>query len=260
VSNLVTRTLRLALLTALGCCLFPIASLAAPMSSGQLLERYITDWTSQKKLALPRPLVANFAIAGADGGEFHGSFGTDGSARLAAGLSRSCDFEFTTDFPTLRRRVAGELNALTAMAFASETDDPPLRRSLCSGIGAEQAPLLSLFATSFWTLGSPQVVGFSKATSRNLQGALATLLHYNPDVAVVWYRLENGMRLFADPREQKRSTSAVVALVRGSLKARIGGSTLDLAAGQSVFIPPMTETELWVTGAQEAELLFVSFP
>jgi mannose-6-phosphate isomerase-like protein (cupin superfamily) len=157
---------------------------------------------------------------------------------VCKGPCRQADFRFQTDLGTLRAIVDGKMTGLTASSKASASDSAPLEVRLADGLefDCQTRVRLSAFIQHFFNPSNPERNILKEEHSRVVHGGHAIPLYYYPGFRSAWYMLRRGESL-NNPGDTNPFPQAFI-LVEGRGLATIGDKTVDVAAGQSYYIPP----------------------
>lgn len=171
-------------------------------------------------------------------------------------------FFFFLDRETLGKLDRGELNARTALGKARMSDSAPMDIDPTDPeLEWTQAfdRTVDSVANHFWLRGRPELIAFNKEASRVLHGANAVLLHYSEGLRSVWYQLEPGQHINAEPKDQVNPFPSLFIFVSGSAKARIGGIETEIVGGTATLVPAGVAHELWNPGEEPLEFVLIMF-
>lgn len=256
------RPLRLRLAVALAAVATPALAAAPPAPEvGAILQRFAADYRDDPSLQAPR----TFGIE-VDGARWHvvatpAREGGAATVELREGHPPEPFWYFVTDAATLDRIDRGEINALTAMGKARESDAAPLD----IGVGAGFAPGPGFVAEAldttfhFWTRGLPERIPYGPATTRTLHGAQASIFFYQPGFRSGYFELRPGQHANADPKDQVNPFPSLFIGLSGRAKARVGGREIELSAREALFVPAGTPHEFWNPYAESAEGILLMF-
>lgn len=226
-----------------------------------ILQRYAAAWRGREEMPLSDSVVVAFWIRGNGGGEYHVVLRPEGPATIADGVPLAYDGGFQTDIGTLRRIDRGELSALTAMARTRASDPSPMEPRFPPGFRwtpATQALLLPL-AFHFWNRDWPEVVPFAAGAIRRAHGARTSLFYYDHGLRTSYYRLDPATHMNSDARDRVNPFATLWICTRGSMRARVAGTTRLLREGEALFIPAGASHEFWTGPRERAEAIIVMF-
>jgi len=187
--------------------------------------------------------------------------GQPASVSLEAAAPASPTYYFTLDGATLGKVDRGELNALTAMGKARESDVAPMDMDVMEGFAPGPGFLTEILDTAFhfWTRGVPERIPFDASRTRTLHGAQATIFFYQPGFRSAWFQIRPGQHVNADPKDQSNPFPTLLVPTHGHAKARIGGVEVSLDAGEALLIPPNTAHEFWNPYDEPADGVLLMF-
>jgi hypothetical protein len=252
------RTLALAFV----CLLTGLHAHAAQKSAEQILQSYVEDYRSDANASGPETFAIR--VSGDSGGDWFVTIGNrDSNGRaeviLHRGLPTGSFWFYKLDMATLEKVDRGELNVLTAMGKAKESDTAPMDIDATPDFQppAEWEGRLLPLTFHFWTRGWPETVPFGKEFSRVIHGANVVGLYYQKGLRTVWARVEKGQHV--DEGGKADPFPTLVMVIRGTVMSRIGKVERKLQAGEMVFIPANTTDEDWNPFDEPAEVILVMF-
>lgn len=127
------------------------------------------------------------------------------------------------------------------------------------GPGADFYETFTKIAFHFWYRGTPEVVPFKSQALRTLHGADATALYYEPGLRMIWFSVRPGQHANEGKDEGVGPWRKVYVFTGGAGTAKIGEETLDVRAGERVFVPPGARNEVWNDGAEPLEGVLIIF-
>lgn len=226
-----------------------------------ILGRYAAAWRGTEEMELEDTVVVGFDITDEEDGEYHVVLPPEGAAELREGPAAGALVVFETDGATLRRLDRGELNALTAMAQARSTDPIPLIPRFADDF--EWTPEARGFVIPlifhFWNREWPEVVRYGASAARTVHGASAVTLYYDAGLRSAWYRLEPGMHINEDPRDQTNPFPSLFVVTRGAFSARFDGEERTLSEGETVLVPAGMAHEFWAADGEAGEFILIMF-
>ncbi|HEX8171343.1 MAG TPA: cupin domain-containing protein [Thermoanaerobaculia bacterium] len=239
--------------------LLAVLSLSAAPRRGvrEILQSYVDDYRRDPQAATP----ITFSIRIKDDSTWHVVVAGKNDVTLHEGLPATPLLGFVLDRATLERLDRGQLNALTAMGKARDSDAAPMDFDAPAGAQPSDESVRAFLPLifHFWTRGTPEIVPFGPTLTRPLHGGHVVLFYYQPGVRYGWFHLVRGDHVNADPRDQTNPFPTIVVVTRGRCTAKIGGKTTELRAGQMLFIPANTTHEVWNDRRQPAEGTLLMF-
>jgi mannose-6-phosphate isomerase-like protein (cupin superfamily) len=228
-----------------------------------ILTRYAAAWRGREALpGATAPIAIGFEITGAGGGSYHLQLPPEGPGTLHDGLPVT-DWEviFQTDMEFLRRLDRGEISALTALGQAQGNDPTPLVPRFPPGFRwtvENRARMLPL-VFHFWNRESPPILRFGEGSSRRIHGGDMAVFYYDVGLRTAWARIQPGVHVNEDPKDQANPFPSLVIVTRGIATARIGGREMILQEGQAVLVPAGVTHEFWATEDQYGECVIIMF-
>lgn len=229
-------TLGLAAAAALGCA----HAQTSGADAGAILESFAADYARDPYL--DRETVFGVEVEGAwwTVSATPARAGAPAQVRVTPGTPPAPTFYFTVDRETLARIGAGELNALTAMGKAQDSDAAPMDLQTMEGYAPSDPGFgawIIPFAFHFWTRGQPEIIPFGPDATRTVHGAQAAVLFYQEGFRSAFVEVRPGQHVNADPRDQVNPFPTLLIMTEGRAMGRIGGRDVELTAGNAVLIP-----------------------
>ncbi len=217
--------------------------------------------TYQHKVGEAQSLVVNLALAsGEEEPEVYHVVVAPGR-EVAVHEGRAADARFTikTSPDMLRRIYERELTALTAAGRARMSDPAPLDVELAPDVGftPELQAELYAFLQHFFTPTWPEVIPLGEAHARVVHGAHAIPLFYHPGARSAWYQVNPGEQV-NEPGDTNPFPQAFI-FIKGEGRATIGDTTLDVQAGQAVYVPPGAEHVIRNESDAPLEVIFLAW-
>src|SRR5262249_55848492 len=205
-----------------------------------MLQRYADAWRGAEVLPLRQETVLAFRIKGNGGGQFYLALNDKPGGTVKDGLPTEYDIAFELGADVLEEIDENKINALTAMAQAQGTDNPPMLTKMGARFASrpDAEVLLRRLCFYFWTRGWPKTVPFQGTLQRNVHGGNAVVLYYDDRFRSAWYQIKPGMHVNADPRFQKAPFTQLIIGMQGHISAKVDGTVQLLGEGQAVVIPP----------------------
>ena len=232
---------------------------------GEILKSFVEDF--RKDPAAGARCTFGITVRGSSEPEWHvvASGRKDPAGRFEVDLGRGLPAEpavvYVTDFETLGKIDRGEMNALTAMGKARESDPAPMDVTFMPGFEPTENFLTDCLPLTFhfWTRGFPETVSFGPSAGREVHGATMVVLYYQTGLRSAWGQIRKGQRVNADPRDQVNPFPTMIIGLRGRAMAKVGGVEKTLEAGQMLFVPPGIAHEAWNPFAEPAEFIILMF-
>jgi len=237
------------------------AARAEADATGTILQRYADDYALDPSLAVEHRFGVRVGERWWSVTALPSRDGTPAAVRVTPGQPAEPTYFFTTDEATLARVDRGELNALTAMGKARESDAAPMDIDVMPGFqpGPDFVGDLLGVAFHFWTRGLPERIPYSGDMSRTVHGAQAVVFYYQPGFRSAWFQIRPGQHANADPKDQSNPFPTLFIATRGRAKGKIGGVEVELDHPQAIFVPPGTPHEFWNPYDEPAEGILIMF-
>lgn len=251
----------LSILLAAGAIATARAAAAAPDPLEPILRRFADDYAADPSLKAERSFGIQVGEAKWQVTARPASSGRPATVELGKGFPAAPTFFFTTDAATLGKIDRGELNALTAMGKARESDFAPLDVGVMEGYQPGPSFVAELLDTCFhfWTRGFPELIPFGGELTRQVHGAQAVIFFYQPGFRSGWFQVRPGQHVNADPKDQSNPFPTLLVPTKGRAKGKIGGVEISLDAGAAILIPPDTPHEFWNPFDEPAEGVLLMF-
>ncbi len=257
------RSLALAFTTLLAGSATAAMASAAPsgVAVSDILQRYADDYAQDPTLTTPHRFGIRVGEAEWTVDARPAADGRPAVAALRHGFPQTPSYFFTMDAATLSRLDQGEINALTAMGKAHESDASPMDIGTMDGFspGPDFVGEVLGVAFHFWTRGQPERIPIGGGHTRTVHGAQAVVLYYQPGLRSAWVQLRPGQHANADPSERSNPFPSLFIALRGRAKANIGGREIDLDPSEAIFIPPGTPHDFWNPYDEPAEGILLMF-
>lgn len=170
------------------------------------------------------------------------------SVTVSKGAPATPTFYFTVEDSTWLARVArGEMNALTSMAKAFESDKAPMDIEVMDGFQPSEdfVGWVVPFTFHFWTKGLPEVVPFSPAMTRETHGANAGVFYYQPGLRSAWVEIKPGQHVNENEKSRTNPFPSMLIITEGETLAIVGGVRRTIKGGEMLFIPPEVSHEFF---------------
>jgi mannose-6-phosphate isomerase-like protein (cupin superfamily) len=217
--------------------------------------------TYQQKVGEEQSLVVNLALA--SGGEspevYHVLVAPGRLVALYAGPARDARFTLKMSPETLRRIYERELTALTAAGRARMSDPAPLDIELPAGTGFTQEVQAEIYAflQHFFNPTWPEVIPLGEEHARVVHDAHAIPLFYHPGSRSAWYQVNPGEHV-NEPGDKNTFPQAFI-FIKGEGRATIGDTTLDVRAGEAVYVPPGADHIIRNESDGPLEMIFLAW-
>lgn len=139
----------------------------------------------------------------------------------------------------LGKLYRGEVNALTSMAKAFETDHTPMDIDAMEGFEPPEdfGDVVIPFTFHFWTKGNPEMVPFSPEMTRRTHGANMGVFYYQPGLRSGWFDVRPGDHVNENEKSRDNPFPSMFILIEGEMTAIIGGVETRFKAGNMIFVP-----------------------
>ncbi len=226
-------------------------------------ETILADFVNSYKEKAPRDQNQIFGvqISGENGGDWWVRIAPGGDVTLHRGKASRPTYFFTMDLATLRKIRGGELNALTAMGKARESDTAPADIDVMEGFSMTPEVIAEILPLTFhfFTIGSPEFIPFGEKYSRFVHGGNMSVFYYEPGLRTAWAEIKKGMVINKDTRDQVNPFPSLMIGIRGRAKARLGAKVYSLEEGNAVFIPAGMPHQFWNESDEPAQCIIIMF-
>ncbi len=205
-----------------------------------ILKAYAADFA--KDPSLDKPVVFGVTVGEAfftiDAAPATNGAAAHAEARSGAPATPSFYYKIESS-EWLGKLHRGEINALTSMAKAFETDSAPMDIDVMEGFappenfGDEIIP----FTFHFWTKGSPEIVPFGAEMTRFTHGANAGVFYYQRGLRSAWFEVRPGQHVNENEKSRENPFPSMFILIEGELTALVGGVETTFKAGTLMFVP-----------------------
>lgn len=180
---------------------------------------------------------------------------------LKEGLPAEPTFIYSIEFETLQAIDEGKLNALTAQGKAFVGDYTPMSITMMEDYdpSGEAYGKINPFSFHFWTRGFPEIVPFGEGMTRRAHGSNFTVFYYQTGIRTAWYRVLPEERVRDDAREQAAPFPILIVAIKGITKGEVGGESVSLSEGNTIFIPPNTMHKWWNETGEATEAILIMF-
>lgn len=229
----------LLLSSALACLAGPASAKDAP-SDLAILQSYAADFENDPSLA--QPVAFGVKVGEAFYTVEASPAKDDVAARVdvRAGAPKTPAFYFKVESSDwLGKLYRGEINALTSMAKAFETDYAPMDIDAMEGFTPPEdfGDTIIPFTFHFWTKGAPEITPFSPEMTRQTHGTNAGVFYYQPGLRSGWFDVRPGDHVNENEKSRDNPFPSMFILIEGELTAIIGGVETTFKAGNMMFVP-----------------------
>lgn len=237
----------------------------AAADSTAMLQRFVDDYRSDPMLrdAYFGVLVGDAwwtveSVKAAPGGA--------PDVRLASGEPAKPTWYFKIESADVLGQLdRGEATFGTLAGKANSSDYAPMDIDVMPGYFTEgEAPGSEFYETltrvgfHFWYRGDPEIVPFARQAMRQIHGVDSTALYYEPGLRTIAFNMKRGQHAFAG-ENSKGPWTKVLIFTSGRGKALVDDRTIDVQAGERLFVPPMTVNEVWNESEQPLEGIVIIF-
>lgn len=213
---------------------------ASAGSDLETLESYAADFINDPFLTAPVEFGVRvgdemYAVSVAPAAE-----GADARSTVSVGAPSAPSFYYTVeDSAWLAKVESGEINALTSMAKAFQSDPAPMDIEVMDGFQPDEnfGAWIVPFTFHFWTRGMPEIVRFGPEMTRETHGANAGVFYYQPGLRSAWFDIRPGQHVNADEASRTNPFPSMMILTEGSVTAIIGGVETTFEPNTMMFIP-----------------------
>jgi hypothetical protein len=214
-------------------------------------------WTP---IAQGQPVV-QITITGDPGGEWTVAPRAGGEVELKAGRAPNPGFTCELDAETFGRLYRGEISGMTAAGKGTGDETSPLEILPGSAV-QENASRSSLapvfhFLNHFFQRDDPERIAFGREHSRPLSGAAIVGLYYHPGFRSAWYAVR-GKESLNGAGDSSPYPQAYVIL-RGRAQVEIDRRSVEVPAGETIYIPPAAKHAVKSLDGGEVELLWLAW-
>jgi mannose-6-phosphate isomerase-like protein (cupin superfamily) len=207
------------------------------------------------------PPVVQITIKGDPGGEWYLAPRAGGEVELRAGRAPTPGFTCELDAATFGQLYRGEISGMTAAGKGSGDEASPLEILPGSAVkeNAARASLAPVFhfLTHFWQRDDPERIAFGREHSRPLLGASIVGLYYHPGFRSAWYAVRGKESLNGAGDSSPYSQAYVI--LRGRARVEIDRKSVEVPAGESIYIPPAAKHAVKSVDGGEVELLWLAW-
>jgi mannose-6-phosphate isomerase-like protein (cupin superfamily) len=214
-------------------------------------------WTPLERQA---PVV-QVTITGDPGGDWFLTPRSGGEVELSSGRAPHPGFTCELNAATLGQLYRGELSGMTAAGKGTGEEVSPLEILPGSAV-PENAPRSTLgpvfhFLTHFWNNDDPERIVLGRDHARPLSGASLVGLYYHPGFRSAWYAVRGKESLNGEGDSSPYPQAYVV--IRGRARILIDRRTVEVPAGQSIYVPPGAKHAVRSQDGSEVELLWLAW-
>lgn len=166
-------------------------------------------------------------------------------------------FSFVTDINTLNKIHTGKMTALTAMGRSFWSDKTPLNFINPELMPKNINPFQFVFR--YFSLGQPEKIKLEKEYARIIHGAYAIPLLYDEGLRTGWYRVEKGMIINENEKEQTNPFPTLIIGIKGKGYARIGDKELVLKDGVTYYIDKNISHSFWTEAEEGLEFIIIMY-
>ena len=181
---------------------------------------------------------------------------------LSDGLPATPTWYFEiADMNVLRLIASGEVNAGTAAMQSFGSDEVGVETRDMEGFKSNSGDEADLYIalSHFFTKGRPEVTRFSRDTSLETHGAMATSLHTMKGFRVAYFSIGSQEVVNADPRLSFGQMPNLFVVTSGKGTLHTDDGPMVLEKGMSVFVPQFVKHEIVTDGDEPLEGVLVLY-
>lgn len=174
-------------------------------------------------------------------------------------------FAFSRD-DVLDRLDRGEVAFGTLAGKARLSDEAPIDVGFMPGYlpdgrqpGSDFYETFTKVGFHFWYRGNPEIVPFASQALRTVHGVDSTALYYEPGLRTLWFSIRQGQHANQGRDEGVGPWRKLFIFTAGAGKAIVGERTIDVKAGERLFVPPNARNEFWNDAAEPLEGVLIIF-
>jgi hypothetical protein len=205
--------------------------------------------------------VVQITITGDPGGEWFLAPRAGGEVDLKPGRAPDPGFTCELDAETFGQLFRGEISGMTAAGKGTGEEASPLEILPGSAV-QENAPRASLapvfhFITHFWNGRDPEIIALGREHSRPLSGAAIVGLFYHPGFRSAWYAVRGKESLNGEGDSSPYPQAYVI--LRGRARIQIDRRSIEVPAGEAIYVPPAAKHAVQSQDGGEVELLWLAW-
>lgn len=203
-------------------------------------------------------IVVQFDVS-PPGEHWYVSVDTSGTAVIHRGIHETPLMTLAMSSETMARIHGGGMTAFTAAGKGSGADVAPLEIEFGPAAERIERPKSAMlgFLQHFFARERPERIMLGEEHARVVHGAHGIPLYYAEGFRSAWYLVKAGEQL-NEPGDTNPYPQAFVILSgRGS--ARIGDVELEVAAGESYYIPPDSDHVLRAAPGDTLEVIWMAW-
>lgn len=168
-------------------------------------------------------------------------------------------FYIETSLDILTKIHDGKMAAMTAGGKADMKDYAPLELRFMEGASFPKSFDLMDFIFHFFIIGKPEKLLFGKEYSRIVHGGYAIPFIYNDGLRTAWYRVDKGMIINADEKDQSNPFDTLVIGIKGTGVAKLDDVEHTFGEGITYLIPKQMRHSFYTTSEEGLEFIIVMF-
>lgn len=190
-----------------------------------------------------------------------------GAVTLGAGKPARPTWFFKVESAEILAQVdRGEVTFGTLAVKSKSSDYSPMDIDVMPGYltdgqapGSEFYETLTKVGFHFWYRGAPETVPFARQAMRLSHGADVTALYYEPGLRLIHFSIKQGQHANKGEDDSEDPWRKVYVFTSGAGKAAMGESTIDVRAGERIFVAPGQRNEVWNDNPTPLEGVLVVF-
>ena len=121
------------------------------------------------------------------------------------------------------------------------------------------AIIVILIVPHHFTIGSIEKITLGKEFARIVHGGYVIPLVYAKGLRTAWYRIEKGMIINEDPKDQTNPFPTLVVATKGKGIAEIGGQEFSFSGGEAYYIPEHVTHVFWTDSDEGLEFIIIMY-
>lgn len=184
---------------------------------------------------------------------------SSGEYEVNKGKPQEPVYYFIGSMDILQKIHKQEMTAMTAMGRAQWSDPTPLDIRQMEGAKFPDGFNHLKFAFRYFNLSNPEMVKLGKEHSRIVHDGYAIPLVYNKGLRSGWYRIDKGMQINEDPKDQVNPFDTVIIVTEGKGVAKLGGKEIQISKRETYYIPEGMSHTFWTDDEEGLEFIIIMY-